>query len=88
MVVLGGFQQYLPNQEILVKSVFFYVGYTLKIDCILIGTIQNFQLGGVRYFISVILCCQQIVVDSNPNTTFSETSYPFNNYELPTLFKV
>ena len=28
MVVLGGFQHYLPNQEVLVKSVFFYVGYT------------------------------------------------------------
>lgn len=47
MVVLGGFQHYLPNQEVLVKSVFFYVGYTLKISYILIGTIiQNFQFIG------------------------------------------
>lgn len=54
MVVLGGFQQYLPNQEILVKSMFFYVSYTLKVSCILIGTIiQNFQFIGqlfLNYF--------------------------------------
>ena len=65
MVVLGGFQHYLPNQEVLVKSVFFYVGYTLKISCILIGTIiQNFQFIGQLFLNCFLFPSSRIVSKS------------------------